>query len=112
MVDRSELDRAAGRLSSTELATNGLIGPPLGGLLFGVAVVVPFVIDAASFVGAAVIMVVVSGIYTTSRGGAGQGTMTYHIVEGFHWFWQRRLLRNLAVISMALGCPCRGCALL
>ena len=103
MVDESELERAAGLLSSTELATNGLIGPPLGGLLFAAAMVVPFIIDAASFAGAALIMVLVSGTYTTSSDGAGRRTMTHDIAEGFRWFWQRRLLRNLAVISMALG---------
>lgn len=104
MVDESELERAAGLLTSTELATNGLVGPPLGGLLFGVAMVVPFVVDAASFAGAALIMLLVSGSFTTSIGGnTARGSMRRDIVEGFRWFWQRRLLRNLAVISMLLG---------
>lgn len=103
MVEKSELERAYGLLSSTELATNGLIGPPLAGLLFGLAMVVPFIIDAASFAGAALIMVFVTGTYAPSDGEAAQGSMTHGIIEGFHWFWRHRLLRNLAVVSTALG---------
>ncbi len=103
MVDKSELERAGGLLSSTELATNGLIGPPLGGLLFGLAMVAPFIIDALSFATAALIMVFVTGTYRTSEVGVVRGTMAQDIVEGFRWFWRRRLLRNLAIISTALG---------
>lgn len=103
MVDKSELERAGGLLSSTELATNDLIGPPLGGLLFGLAMVAPFIIDAMSFATAALIMVFVTGTYRTSEVGVIGGTMAQDIVEGFRWFWRRRLLRNLAIISTALG---------
>jgi Na+/melibiose symporter-like transporter len=104
MVDDSELERAAGLLSSTELATNNLVGPPLGALLFGIAMVVPFTIDAASFAGAALIMALVSGTFVPSTSGkAERSSMTHEIIEGFRWFWQRRLLRNLALISTALG---------
>ena len=103
MVDDSQLERAGGLLSSTELATNGLIGPPLGGLLFGVAMAAPFIIDAASFAAAALIMALVSGTYTTSSPGLRRRAMRHDIAAGFRWFWQRRLLRNLALVSTALG---------
>ena len=103
MVDESELERAGGLLSSTELVTNGLVGPPLGGLLFGLAMMVPFIIDAVSFAGAALIMVFVTGTYSTSEVGVARGSMTHDIVEGFRWLWRRRLLRNLAIVSTALG---------
>jgi MFS family permease len=103
MVDDSDLERAGGLLSSTELATNGLIGPPLGGLLFGAAMVAPFAIDAASFAAAALMMVLVSGTYTAASRGPRRGAIRHDIAEGFRWFWQRPLLRNLAIISTALG---------
>jgi MFS family permease len=103
MVDDSDLERAGGLLSSTELATNGLIGPPLGGLLFGAAMVAPFAIDAASFAAAALMMALVSGTYTAASRGPRRGAMRHDIAEGFRWFWQRPLLRNLAIISTALG---------
>jgi MFS family permease len=103
MVDDSDLERAGGLLSSTELATNGLIGPPLGGLLFGAAMVAPFAIDATSFAAAALMMALVSGTYTAASRGPRRGAMRHDIAEGFRWFWQRPLLRNLAIISTALG---------
>ena len=102
-VDKRDLERAGSLLSSTELITNGLMGPPLGGLLFGIAVAVPFGIDAASFAAAAVTMLLLSGSFApltvTDKG----EPMRRQIAEGFRWFWRRRLLRNLALIATALG---------
>lgn len=104
LVDEPQLERAVGLLSSTELAANGLVGPPIGGLLFGVAMAMPFIIDAASFAGAALIMLLVSGTYTAANDESPrESTMRGDIVDGFRWFWRRRLLRNLALISMLLG---------
>ena len=102
-VDQRDLERAGSRLSSTELLTNGLIGPPLGGLLFGVAMVVPFGIDAASFAAAAITMVLLSGSFAPADGGVTDESMTRQIGEGFRWFWRRPVLRNLALVSTALG---------
>jgi len=60
-VESGDLERAAGRLGSSELAMNELIGPPLGGLLFGLAVAAPFGVDALTFAGAALVMGFMSG---------------------------------------------------
>jgi MFS family permease len=102
-VDERDLERAGGRLASTELITGALIGPPLGGLLFGLAMVVPFGIDAASFAGAALIMSLLPGTFRSSDEGKHEAPMRRQIAEGFRWFWSRRPLRNLALISAALG---------
>ncbi len=102
-VDKRDLERAGSRLSSTELISNGLIGPPLGGLLFGIAVAVPFGIDAASFGAAAVTMLLLSGSFAPATSPGQSEPMTRQIAEGFRWFWRRRVLRNLALISTALG---------
>ncbi len=60
-IDERDLERAGGRLTSTELVTNDLVGPPLGGLLFGLAVAAPFGLDALTFAGAALLMSFMAG---------------------------------------------------
>ena len=102
-VDHRDLERAGGRLTSTELATNDLIGPPLGGLLFGLAVAIPFGLDAASFAGAALLMSLMTGTYSSGAERVPGSAMRAEIADGFRWLWGDPLLRRLAVISMVLG---------
>lgn len=49
VVERRDLDRANGRLSSVELVTNDLVGAPTGAGLFIFAPWLPFVIDGVSY---------------------------------------------------------------
>jgi Na+/melibiose symporter-like transporter len=105
-VDGPDLERAVGRLGSTELAMNDLVGPPLGGLLFGLAVAVPFGIDAVTFVGAAVVMALMTGTYRPAAAPTASDerpSMRASLAEGIRWLWNQRLLRTLALVSTALG---------
>lgn len=105
-VDGVDLERAIGRLGSTELAMNDLVGPPLGGLLFGVAIAVPFGIDAATFAGAALVMGLMSGSYRPTTAPTTSGarpSMRASLAEGVRWLWNHHLLRTLALVSTALG---------
>ena len=105
-VDGADLERAGGRLASTELGMNDLVGPPLGGLLFGLAVAVPFGVDAMTFAGAALVMSFMTGTYRPSVSSAASGaqsSMRASLAEGVSWLWNHRLLRTLAFVSTALG---------
>jgi MFS family permease len=104
-VDSADLERAVGRLGSTQLAMNDLVGPPIGGFLFGVAMAVPFGLDAASFALAAVVMAFMTGDYRPVAEGsdAPRGALGGEIAEGFRWLWGHLLLRRLALVSTALG---------
>jgi MFS family permease len=102
-VEAHDLVRAGSRLSSTEVLTNELIGPPLGGLLFGLAMIVPFGVDAASFFAAAVIMMMLPGTFHPGVTKAERAPLRSEIAEGFRWLWRNRALRNLALISFVLG---------
>ncbi len=51
LVDEDDLDRANGRISSAEIATNDVAGAPVGAALFALAPWLPFLIDAVSYVG-------------------------------------------------------------
>ncbi len=107
-VDGPDLERAIGRLGSTELAMNDLVGPPLGGLLFGLAIAVPFGVDALTFAGAALVMGFMSGSYrpvqaSPPSSGVARPSMRESLAEGIRWLWNHRLLRTLALVSTALG---------
>jgi MFS family permease len=56
IVPENQLERANGLRLAVETAGNTFIGPPLGALLFGTAVWLPFGADAASFVVAVVLV--------------------------------------------------------
>ena len=102
-VEPYDLVRAGSRLASTQVLTNELIGPPLGGLLFGLAMIVPFGVDAASFFAAALIMMMLPGNFQPGATKAARAPLRLEIGEGFRWLWRHRLLRNLALISMVLA---------
>ncbi|HSL75164.1 MAG TPA: MFS transporter [Ilumatobacteraceae bacterium] len=105
-VEGHDLERAIGRLGSTELAMNDLVGPPLGGLLFGLAIAVPFGIDAVTFAGAALVMALMTGSYrpvATHPVSGDRPSLRASLAEGNRWLWNHRLLRTLALVSTALG---------
>ena len=83
--------------------TNDLIGPPLGGLLFGLAVAIPFGVDAVTFAGAAIVMSFMSGSFHASASASTEVALRSQISEGFRWLWGQPLLRRLALISFGLG---------
>jgi Na+/melibiose symporter-like transporter len=74
--------------------------------LFGLAVAVPFGVDAATFVGAALVMWMMSGDYrpdAASPAPAERQSMRASLAEGIGWLWRHRLLRTLALVSTVLG---------
>ena len=49
IVHTEQLEKANGRMWSTEMVANTFVGPPLGALLIAVAFCLPFFVDAATF---------------------------------------------------------------
>ena len=100
IVEGSQLERANGLRYSVEITGNTFIGAPIGTLLFAVAVWLPFGIDAASFVIAAVLATTLRGSFRPSGIGAlGVRPPRWRkdIAVGVRWLWGNRLLRNLAI---------------
>jgi Na+/melibiose symporter-like transporter len=106
LVSDAELERAASVLTSTELVTNDLVGPPLGGLLFAAAIAAPFATDSVSFLVAALLGMRIAGSFRAApRAGsrASASSVRQDIAEGVRWLWHRPMLRDLALISTGLG---------
>lgn len=99
IVPRDDLPRANARLAGTMTVLNQFTGPPLGGLLFGLAVAVPFVAGGSLYAGAAAAILMLRGRFRPVGDGsrASPARLRSEIAEGVRWLARHRFLRTLAV---------------
>jgi MFS family permease len=110
VVDRSDLQRANGRLITAEVVTFEFAGPALGGLLFAAAAAAPFAVDGATFAVSFLLLAMVA------RGVGGQPPATgaprpsvrRELTEGMRWFWRQRLVRGLTLLGVAVNLATGG----
>jgi len=103
VVDKENLEKANGRMWSAEALTNSFIGPPIGSLLIGFAIFLPFFFDAASFFIAVALIASLTGSFKPIASETPREKINFkvEIKEGFSWLWAHPLLRPMAII---LGC--------
>ena len=79
---------------------NSFVGPPLGSLMLGVAIFLPFYFDAATFfISAALIATLIPSLKPiNSQKSSGKINFRAEIKEGFTWLWNHELLRPMAII--------------
>jgi MFS family permease len=92
-------------------STVSLVAPSLGGLLFGLRQMLPFVVDAASY------LVLLGALLKIRRPlQDAPDTSELHLLreirEGFRWLWSQRLLRTLAVLAAYLELLLTGSVLI
>ena len=94
------LEKANGRRFAAEIAANGFIGTPIGGLLFVAAMWLPFGFDAVTF---AVAAILVSSIHVASAtppaSRAGRRPVRTDIADGLRWLSRHKVLRGLALAA-------------
>lgn len=95
-VPKLDLGIANARLIGTSIVTNQLAGPPIGALLFGIGMVVPFAVDALLGLAAAALLVRMAHKPWPRPEGPARH-IRHEIAEGFSWLWQHPPLRILAV---------------
>jgi MFS family permease len=99
IVPRADLTRANARLAGTMTVLNQFSGPPLGGLLFGLAAAVPFLLGGGLYAGAAAAVLALRGNFRLvehdTRPTPRQ--LRSEIAEGVRWLAGHRFLRTLAV---------------
>ena len=89
------LERANSRLATVEILSESFVGPPLGAALFVGLAALPFVVDSASFLIAALLVLTLPGSYRAPRTGPPR-RLHHEIAEGLRWLWHHRLIRTLA----------------
>lgn len=104
VVDAENLEKANGRMWSAESLTNSFIGPPLGSLLIGIAIYLPFFVDAGTFFVAVALIASISGSFKPVEEKPREKiNFRAEIKEGYRWLWAHDLLRPMAIILGALN---------
>jgi len=99
IVHSQRLEKANGRLWSTEMVANAFVGPPLGAMLIAAAFALPFFIDAGTFAVSAVLIALIPRTAPhESSGSVAKTSWRTELAEGIRWLWNHELLRPLAII--------------
>jgi MFS family permease len=98
VVPREDLPRANSRLYGVEVVTNQFAGPPLGGLLVGVAVALALGAPAALWALAVLALAGVRGQFRVARSGPAT-TLRADVAEGLRYLLRHRVLRTLAAMT-------------
>ena len=105
VVEKENLEKANGQMWSAESLTNSFIGPPLGSFIIGIAIYLPFFVDAGSFFVAVALIASISGSFKPIQENPRKKiNFKAEIKEGFTWLWSHHLLRSLAIILGCMNC--------
>ena len=108
VVEQNQLESANGKMWSVEFAMNSFVGPPLGSFILGIAIYLPFLIDASSFFISVALIASISTIVKSTSTTSEKVERTKinfraEIKEGFTWLWRHELLRPMAIILGSLN---------
>ena len=100
VVEQENLETANSRMWSAESLTNSFIGPPLGSLLIGISIFIPFFFDAASFFVTVALIASLKGSFKPVADDKIRKKINFkeEIKEGYTWLWAHPLLRPMAII--------------
>lgn len=99
--DPQRLELANSRLVAGQIVMNEAVGTAAGGVLFAAAAVLPFSIDAATYLIAAGLILAVRKDLGPGPATTAPQTVRQDLVEGIRWLWRHDVLRPYA-LSVAL----------
>jgi MFS family permease len=99
VVHRSQLPAAVAQNQARDQGAE-LAGQPLGGLLFGIGQLLPFLVDAITYLTAFCAMLFVRPALQESREQTRRHLLT-EIAEGLRWLWRQQLFRYLVLLAAA-----------
>jgi len=97
VVSKEQLPAAMGRTQATIGITN-LLGPPLGGILFALRSILPFLVDAVSYGVSACSLILIRTPFQEKREVIVRN-LRAEIGEGLRWLWNQPLLRTMALLT-------------
>ncbi|HEX6326226.1 MAG TPA: MFS transporter [Jiangellaceae bacterium] len=105
-VEPDRLDKANGQLFNAEAVGNELVGPPLGGYLFGVAAALPFALNGGLLAVAAALLFSLAAVTRPASPGAKRvagSTVWRDIADGIRFLAAHRRLRTATLLGAALA---------
>jgi len=112
VVAKEQLSAAVAQNESV-YGISGLIGPSLGGLLYGLGRGVPFLTNAVTYALSVVALLLLrSDVRPAPRVGGPAPHLGREILEGLRWLYAHKVIRFLAVLTGVLMCSCAGWALI
>ncbi len=104
IVRPDDLDRANGRIATTQLVADEFVGPPFGGFLFGLAVAAPVAVTGGLYAAAGMIFLALPRrALPESATGVTRNRFWRDAFEGLQWLRGHRRLLALAVTN-GLAC--------
>jgi predicted MFS family arabinose efflux permease len=92
-------------------SVSGLIGPSIGGVLYGIGRVIPFSTDAISYGASVVSLFLIKTQFQEERDHEPLHLLA-DIKEGLNWLWKQPLLRFLALLTGGMIAPVVGYGLI
>lgn len=101
IVRSRDLDAANSRISAAQLIADEFVGPPLGGLLFGLAIALPISAASAFYAVAGIFFLALPLTRAKDASTAKRLThvLWHDVLSGVRWLWNHRLLGPLAMIG-------------
>ncbi|WP_165423034.1 MFS transporter [Ktedonosporobacter rubrisoli] len=109
VVSREQLPAATAQNFASD-SLSSLLGPFLGGMLYGIGHAVPFLCDAFSYVCSVIGLFFMRTKFQQERTQV-SSPIWREVMEGLTWLWQNPLLRLLALLYCGLSTPIYGYAL-
>ena len=104
VVAKEQLPAANAQYAATD-GVSTLVGPALGGALFGFARMLPFVADAISYAASVVSLLLIPAQFQGERSAANRRSLRAEIGEGLVWLWRQPLVRFIAVLTGVTNIP-------
>ena len=105
--------KAAVAQNQTIFGISGLLGPSLGGLLYGLGRGVPFLADAISYTLSVIALLTMkTDVRPAVRETEAVPNLKDEITEGMRWLLAHRVIRFIAVLTGGLMLSCAGWALI
>jgi MFS family permease len=111
VVPKEQLSAALGQDQASDGAAN-LLGPSLGGALYSLNQLFPFLADAISYTISVISLLFVRTSFQSEKRTVAPRKLSTEIAEGLRWLWQQPLLRFVAFRNTGITFSYAGATLL
>jgi MFS family permease len=101
IVTKEQLPTAVAQ-QNAQYSVAALIGPPLGGALYSISHLLPFLLDSASYIVSASSLGFIRTQFQRVQD-ATRKSLVQEISEGIDWLWQQPLIRYMAFLTGSLN---------